>query len=104
MDDGREKWMEVYQQALVELEHAKMRGRIGAARTEIIARVEELRNAPGLHTPERQAIEDALSTLRFLEREEDRYDENQRRAALETASQKLKSIEPKMKSDDFASE
>src|SRR5580693_6026480 len=102
--DGQEKWIEVYQQALMELEHAKMRGRIGAARTEIIARVEELRKAPGLHASEYQAIEDALNTLSFLEREEERYDENQRRAALESALQKRKSIQPQIDKSEDASE
>jgi hypothetical protein len=104
-DYSGEKWIEVYQKALTELEHAKMKGRIGDARAEIIARVEKLRKIPGLHVWEDQAIEDVLNALRFLEREEDQYDENQRRRALETASRKLQSMAPKIsKMDDSASE
>jgi hypothetical protein len=70
------KWVEIYQQALLELGDAKMRGRIGDARAAIRSRVEKLKDLPGLHSTEYQSIEDALSALRFLEREEDRYDEN----------------------------
>jgi hypothetical protein len=43
-----------------------------------------LRKIPGLHAWEDQAIEDALNALRFLERQEERYDENQRGRALDT--------------------
>jgi hypothetical protein len=100
-----EKWIEVYEKALTELEHANMRGRIGDARTEIIARVEKLKNIPGLHAREDQAIEDALNALRFLEREEEVYDENQRRKAIETAMRKLQYVGPRIrKLDDSASE
>ena len=60
---------------------------------------------PGLHQPEYQAIDDALKALRFLESQEDRYDESQRRMALETAALKLESIAPKIKKlDESASE
>jgi hypothetical protein len=91
--------------ALLELEHARMRGRIGDARAEIIARVETLKTVPGLHEQEDRAIDDALNALRFLEREEDRYDENQRRQALDTAARKLKFIGQKIKElDDSATE
>jgi hypothetical protein len=87
-----EKWIETYQQALIELEHAKMRGRIGDARREIVAPVEKLKSLPGLHA-------------RFLEREEDRYDENQRRETLAVAIRKLQSLDPKIrKLDDSVSE
>jgi hypothetical protein len=59
--------------------------------------VEKLKELPGLHAPERQAIDDALNALRFLEREEDRYDENQRRETLEVAARKLESLGPMIK-------
>jgi hypothetical protein len=45
----KEKWVELYRAALLELEHAKMTGRIGDARTEIAVRIEKLHNIPGLH-------------------------------------------------------
>jgi hypothetical protein len=51
-----------------------------------IARVEVLKKMRALHAREGRAIEDALNALRFLEREEERYGENQRRQALETAN------------------
>jgi hypothetical protein len=100
-----EKWVEIYEKALIELEHAKMRGRIGDARAEIVVRVEKLRSVAGLHAGEDRALEDALNALQFLQREEERYDENQRRQALETALRKLESIGPKIrKVDNSASE
>jgi hypothetical protein len=100
-----EKWIDIYQTALVELEHAKMRGRIGDARIEIVARVEKLKSLPGLHAREDQAIEDALNALKFLEREEDRYDDDQRRETLAVAMRKLQSLGSKIrKADDSASE
>jgi hypothetical protein len=51
-DYSGERWIEIYQRALTELEHAKMKGRIGEARAEIIARVEELKKIPALHERE----------------------------------------------------
>lgn len=101
----REKWFEIYQKALLELEHAKMLGRIGEARGAIRTRVQKLKEIPGLHAGEQQAIDDALNALRFLEREEERYDENQRRETLEVASRKIQSIGPTSKKlDDSASD
>jgi hypothetical protein len=80
--------------ALTELKHSLMAGRIMDARSEIISRMEKLQTMPGLHQPERQAIEDALTGLRFLEREDARYLENQHRAAAQAALEKLGSIGP----------
>ena len=91
----KEKWVELYRAALLELEHAKMTGRIGNARTEIAARIEKLHDIPGLHAKERQAIEDALNSLRSLEREEERYAADERRVA-ETALEKLRFIAPRV--------
>jgi len=91
----KEKWVELYQITMLELEHAKMAGRIGDARTEITARIEKLRGIPGLHSQERQAIEDALSGLRVLEHEEERHAEGERRIA-EVALEKLRAIGPKI--------
>jgi hypothetical protein len=67
-------------------------------------RVEKLKSIPSLQAREDRAIENALTALRFLEREEERYDENQRRQALETAMRKT-SVGPKIKKlDDSASD
>jgi hypothetical protein len=101
---SEEKWVDIYEKALMELEHAKMRGRIGEARAEILARVEKLNGIPGLHPSEEQAIEDALNAPRFLEREEDRYDENQQRETLGSALRKLRLIAPRIKKLDSGSE
>jgi len=93
-DYEHESWLALYQAALVELEHAKMSGRIKATRTAISARLEKLSSIPGLHTEERQAIEDCQRMLQLLEGEEHRYNDEQKRRALEEAEQKLRSIAP----------
>jgi hypothetical protein len=62
-DYDQEKWVELYKKAILELEHAKMTGRIGDTRTELGARVEKLRGIPGLHAEEIQAIDEAYRTL-----------------------------------------
>jgi hypothetical protein len=89
MGYDNERWVELYSDALAELEHFKIRGRIGDARAGIATRVEELKRLPGLHGAELQAIDNALYALRFLEREEDRYDEIERLRALEMATLNL---------------
>jgi len=50
----KEKGVGLYRAAFRELEHAKMTGRIGAARNEIAERLDKLRDLPGLHSEERQ--------------------------------------------------
>ena len=57
MSDEAENWSEIYQNAVMELGHARMRGGIGEARAQIRTRVEKLKELPGLHAPERQAID-----------------------------------------------
>ena len=79
---------------MVELEHSLVAGRIEDARVEILKRIGKLQGVPGLHTEEKQAIEDALNGLRSLERTERAELEHiarEARAALE----KLRSLEPK---------
>ena len=90
----QEDWIALYRAALVELEHAKMAGRILDARTEIVARVEKLHGMPGLHEDERRAIADALNSLRFLELEEARHDKEEQHRALDESLEKLRSISP----------
>ena len=72
---------------MLELQRAKIAGQIGDARSEIAARIERLRAIPGLHGPERQAIEDALNNLRVLEREDERAKANERRHSGSNAGQ-----------------
>lgn len=63
----------------MELEQAKIAGQIGNARKEIAARIEKLRSMPGLHAQKRHALEDALNSLRSLEREDERENGDERR-------------------------
>ena len=92
----KQHWVELYRTALTELEHAKMAGRIGDARTEIAARLEKLHGIPGLHEEERQAITDALSGLKSLEREDAEYEAAEERRIAEQALEKLRKIGPKL--------
>jgi inhibitor of KinA sporulation pathway (predicted exonuclease) len=97
-DYDQEKWVEVYKTALMELEHAAMTGRISDARTAISSRLEKLKQLPGLHGQEYQAIEDALNNLRVLEREEKSFAEaEKKKRALEDALQKLRSLAPRFR-------
>jgi hypothetical protein len=91
-DYKKEDWISLYQSALVELEQAKMSGRIEAAQKAIIARMEKLQTLPELHPKERQAIEDALRGLRSLEREEARATAEQKRLAVEKSLENVRSI------------
>jgi hypothetical protein len=94
-DYEQEEWHLLYAKAMMELEQAKLVGRIGDARHEIAARIEKLRDIPGLHGLERQAIDDALNSLRSLEREDERAKADERRIA-EAVLEKLKKIGPKL--------
>jgi hypothetical protein len=93
-DYDKAKWFQLYSHAMLELEHALMAGRIMDARSEILRRLEMLRDMPGLHEPERQAIQDALSGLRGLEREEVRFADEKHREAAKLALCRLRSIGP----------
>jgi hypothetical protein len=92
-DYDQSKWYQLYAGAMLELEHGLMDGRIVDARREILSRLEILRDMPGLHEHERQAIQDALSGLRSLEREV-RYADEKHREAAKLALEKLRSIGP----------
>lgn len=93
-DFDKQKWFDLYATAMLELERAAMTGRIGDARTEIAARLETLRQHPGLHSAEYHAIQDALSNLRVLEREEERLAAEDKKRILQEAVQKLKTVAP----------
>ena len=98
-DPDKEFWIDLYRMAMMELENAKIAGRIGDARIEIAARLEKLRDIPGLHTVERQAIDDALNGLHGLERHEERDADAERRIA-ERALQSLLVIAPRFETLD----
>jgi hypothetical protein len=94
-DHANEEWSRLYKMAMLELEHAKLAGRIGEARLEIAARIERLRHIPGLHEREKQAIEDALNGLQALELEDKQAQANECRIA-EIAMEKLRILAPKL--------
>ena len=73
-----------------------MSGRIAGARAEIVKRLEALREIPGQHHEERQAIKDALNNLRFLEREDVKHAVEEHRKKAESALERLRSIAPKI--------
>jgi len=80
-------WPDVYTNAMLELEDALLAERIVEAREEIAKRLMELNHLPGLHTAERQAINDALQGLLIVEREDQRYKAAEMgKAALEKIS------------------
>jgi len=62
------EWQKPCQAALVELDGAKLRERIAAAEAAIVGRLNATSAAP-VSPAERQAIADALATLRVLKRE-----------------------------------
>ena len=91
-DFDEEKWYDLYRTALLEPDRAAMTGRISDARGEITARLERLKEYRGLHGEERQAIEDAIGTLRMLEREEATLAAEDKRRVLEETLNKLRQI------------
>jgi hypothetical protein len=98
-DPEKEFWVDLYRMAMMELENAKIAGRIGDARSEIAVRLEKLRDIPGLHIVEKQAIDDALSGLHSLECNEERDPDNERQIA-EKALQSLRVIAPRFENLD----
>lgn len=54
--------------------------------------MEKLQTLPGLHPEERQAIEDALRSLRFLEREDARLTAEHKRLALEKSLESIRAV------------
>jgi hypothetical protein len=94
MDHLDEHWTTVYETAVAELEHAKIKGRIQDARNEIFTRMEKLLTLPGLHTEEVRAISDALSALIIIAAEEDAYDAKQKQLVIDHALQTLRSVAP----------
>src|ERR1700747_1784937 len=93
-DYEKEEWWELYRTAVVELEHAKITGRVQETRIAIVAPVEKLQKLPGLHAKERHAITDALNSLRELGREEAQYQADQKQQVVDKALQNLRDIDP----------
>lgn len=61
------EWQKPYQQALIELDQKKLREHIAAAETAISTRLKAIAGSSNHHA-EREAIADALSSLRVLKR------------------------------------
>ena len=92
-EHDNEKWVEVYREAITEVRQSLMAGRIANARAEIVKRVAALRDIPGLHKYERQAIEDALQSLGFLEREDAAISAEDEKEKAAEALKRLSEIE-----------
>jgi hypothetical protein len=73
-----QRWVVLYQLALLELDPNQMATRLFDARHEIFDRVEELRDLPGPHDRENQAIQDALIHMRSLHKEQQAWAANMR--------------------------
>ena len=62
------EWQPEHQAALLELDCKKLRERVAAAETAIFNRLQAISHSSDAHA-ERQAIEDALASLRVLKRD-----------------------------------
>ena len=62
------EWQNEFRAALLELDQEKLRERVAAAETAIFNRLQAISQGSN-HTAERQAIEDALASLRVLKRD-----------------------------------
>jgi hypothetical protein len=62
------EWQHQYHAALLELDHKKLLEQVTAAETAIFSRLQALSHTSDSHA-ERQAIEDALASLRVLKKE-----------------------------------
>ena len=61
-------WQRPLQEALVELDNDKLKARVAAAEVAIFNRLQAISQSTN-HQPEREAIENALTSLRVLKRE-----------------------------------
>jgi len=74
-------WVSIYQAALIELEQAKISGRITEAQRAIIGSIEILSSIPSIRPEEKNALDHAVRSLRGLEQDEP---EALRRAVIKT--------------------
>jgi hypothetical protein len=63
-------WVSIYQAALIELEQAKISGRITEAQKAIIGSIEILSSMPNIQPEEKNALDHAVRSLRGLEEDE----------------------------------
>jgi hypothetical protein len=86
----KENWIELYKAALLESEPSLLPGRIANARTALTKRLEALHSASGSRGRERQAVEDALNSLRLLdERRKRTVTEEEQRKQSDAALKRL---------------
>ena len=62
-------WQRPYQEALLEVDKQQLLEKVLRAEEAIFSRLQQLQRAPDSHA-ERRAIEDALSSLRFLKKDQ----------------------------------
>jgi len=67
-ESAHQRWAELYRQAVLETNLAKLNARVGKAHSAINERMIELESCAG-HLRERQALADALKMLQLLARE-----------------------------------
>ena len=65
-------WQEPYQKAILEVDTAALRGKVLKAEDAICARLQQLQGSSDSHA-EKEAIQDALSVLKALKRDELNY-------------------------------
>ena len=63
-------WVSIYQAALIELEQAKISGRITEAQRAIIGSIEILSSIPSIRPEEKNALDHAVRSLRGLDQNE----------------------------------
>ena len=71
MDLDESGWLDLYRAALLEFDPAKLGERVTQAQKAVEQRIRELTLAPA-HAAERQALIDALHSLKVLREEENR--------------------------------
>jgi hypothetical protein len=72
-----QKWLVLYQIALLEPDPTQMATRLLEVQNEIFTRLNELKNLSGPHDTENQAIRDALNNILALHRERRYWAANQ---------------------------
>jgi hypothetical protein len=84
----------VYETVLIELERAKLAPSFKKIQHEVFPRLVRLQTLPDLRAEEKQSLSDALSSLVIVAAEEDAYDDEHKRTALENALRTLRAIHP----------
>lgn len=89
-----EEWYVLYRDAMLELQSARITGRIADTRAAVIARLEKLKDMPRFQNQEREAIDDALRGLKVLEREQATSHAEDQQRIIERALANLRPLAP----------